>query len=220
MVNIERVCDLLEAKYGKPEWKRHNPPLDELILTILSQNTTAANCGRAFARLRRAFPTWENVMTAPVERIAESIRVGGLGDSKAARIQTILRRIYESRGALDLDWLEDLPMDKAWEYLLSFEGVGPKTAACLLLFSFGKPALPVDTHVHRVSRRVGLIPEDVNASAAHELLRRIVPERRVYSFHLNAIRLGREVCRPRRQRHEVCPLCQECDFAREQTGVA
>jgi endonuclease-3 len=219
MGKIQRVCDLLEAAYGKSKWKRHNPPLDELILTILSQNTTAGNCRRAFANLRAAFPRWEDVMTAPVEGITESIRVGGLAGVKAARIQTILWRIYESSGALDLDWLEDLPMCKAEEYLLSFEGVGPKTAACLLLFSFGKPALPVDTHVHRVSRRVGLIPEEVNAGAAHQLLRRIVPERGMYSFHLNAIRLGRKICRPRNPRHEVCPLYQECDFARKQTGA-
>ncbi|MDO8589543.1 MAG: endonuclease III [Armatimonadota bacterium] len=218
MKHTERVCDFLESAYGRPEWVRHNPPLDELVLTILSQNTTSANCRRAFASLRTAFPTWEEVMEAPVERIAQSIHVGGLSGIKAGRIKQILRRIHEQQGRLELNHLDALPMRQALEYLSGFEGVGPKTAACVLLFSLGKPAMPVDTHVHRVSARVGLIPPAASAEAAHELLREIVPAKRVYSFHMNLVRLGREICRPREPRCDECVLNRECDFGRKRLG--
>ena len=220
MEKIDRVCDLLEAEFGEPRCSRHNPPMDELVLTILSQNTTAANCGRAFDGLRAAFPTWDEVRTAPAERVAESIRMGGLAEIKGARIKAILQGIYEQLGRLELEWLDELPTEKVREYLIGFEGIGPKTAACVLLFSLGQPVLPVDTHVHRVSRRVGLIPGSASAEAAHDLLQQQVPPDRVYSFHLNAIRLGREVCRPRGPQCEICILNEECDFGRARPGTA
>ena len=219
MRNIERICDLLESAFGKPKWNRHNPPLDELVLTILSQNTTAANCQRAFDNLRGAFPTWDDVRNAPVEKIADSIRTGGLSEIKAGRIRSILGQIHNQQGALDLEWLVDLSMEDATRYLLAFDGVGPKTAACVLLFSLGKPAFPVDTHVHRMALRVGLIPARTNAETAQKLLQEVVPPARVYSFHMNAIRLGREICRPASPKCEICPLNRECDFGRKRLGV-
>lgn len=219
MADIEYICDLLETAFGKPILKRHNPPLDELVLTVLSQNTTSVNCQRAFDSLRSAFAAWDGVRTAPVQKIAESIRCGGLADIKAGRIRCILQQIYDRQGTLDLEWLSDLSQDDAANYLLRFEGVGPKTAACILLFSLCKPALPVDTHVHRVALRVGLIPAGVDANAAHKLLGEVVPAERVYSFHMNAIALGRKICRPTSPKCEICPLNKECDFGRKQLGV-
>jgi len=220
MERAERVCDLLDSAYGRPEWVRHNEPLDELVLTILSQNTSTVNCRRAFHGLKAAFPTWEDALSAATDRLAQSIEVGGLSRIKAARISRILREIWERRGRLDLDWLAEMRAGEALAALRGFEGVGPKTAACVLLFSLGQPVLPVDTHVHRVSRRVGLIPGSASAEAAHDLLQQQVPPDRVYSFHLNAIRLGREVCRPRGPQCEICILNEECDFGRARPGTA
>jgi endonuclease III len=219
MWDIERICNSLDAAFGKPILKRHNPPLDELVLTILSQNTTSANCQRAFENLRSKFPSWDDVRTAPVRKIAESIRCGGLADIKAGRIRSILQQIYDHQGTLDLEWLSNLSIDDAASYLLRFEGVGPKTASCVLLFSLCKPALPVDTHVHRVALRVGLIPAGADANAAHRILREVVPPERVYSFHMNAIALGRKICRPTSPKCEICPLNRECDFGRKRLGV-
>ena len=219
MKDIERICDLLEAELGAPKWASHNPPLDELVLTILSQNTTAANCRRAFDGLRSAFPAWEDVMNGPVDRIAQSIHHAGLSEIRAGRIKQILRRIYEEQGRLDLIAIEEMTIERAVEYLVGFEGVGPKTAACVLLFSLGKPAMPVDTHVHRVARLVGLIAPNAGADAAHRLLQEIVPPERVYSFHMNTVRLGREVCRPREPKCDKCVLNRECDFGRRRLGA-
>lgn len=202
----------MENAYGRPEWFRHNPPLDELVLTILSQNTTSLNCRRAYDSLRAAFPEWEDARTATVDQIARSIYSCGLSVTKSARIKNILQRIWEERRVLDLDWLESLPFEEARRVLLSFEGVGPKTASCVLLFSFGWPALPVDTHVHRVAKRLRLVPEKANADTTQEILERIVPDTSKYSFHINAIRLGRQVCRPSAPRCDICVLNKECAF--------
>jgi len=206
------VCDLLDAAYGEVKWERHNPPLDELVLTILSQNTTAANCRAAFDRLRVKFPAWEQVARAGVSEIAEAIRPGGLAEIKAPRINAILEQL-EALGSYDLSWLDKAPMDEARRYLENFHGVGKKTAACVLLFSLGKPVLPVDTHVYRVGWRVGLIPK-VGADRSHELLAEQIPPERVYSFHINMVRHGREVCRARNPRHTDCVLYEVCDYVR------
>lgn len=214
MNRIERICKLLEAAYGKPEWASHNPPLDELVLTILSQNTTAANCLKAFENLRANFPTWMDVLAAPSEKVADSIRPGGLAEIRTARIRAILQRIFDERGNMDFA-LDRLPTEEAREYLLGFEGVGPKTAACVLLFSLGRPVFPVDTHVHRIARRVGLIPDKTSADSAHSLLEQMVPPELMYSLHMNTVRLGRELCKPASPRCDICPINQECDFGRK-----
>jgi endonuclease-3 len=198
--------------YGTPTWRPHHPPLDELVLTILSQHTSDVNSVRAFNALRAAFPTWEAVRDAPVAAVAAAIQSGGLAQVKAPRIQAVLRRIWEERGSFDLDFLRTEPLDQARAWLTGQPGVGPKTAACVLLFSCGRPALPVDTHVHRVARRLGLVPDRVSAEGAQLLLEAMVPPDDYYAFHLNLIRHGREVCKAPRPRCEVCVIRAWCAY--------
>jgi endonuclease-3 len=207
------VHELLAAHYGERVWRGREDPLDELILTILSQNTSDTNSGRAYRELRRRFPSWEAVLAAPTEAVYEAIRPAGLGNIKAPRIQQALRSIRERTGALSLDHLDAMPLDEAREWLLSLDGIGPKTAACVLMFALGMPALPVDTHVHRVSLRLGLIASRVGADLAHGLLEAALPPEAVYSFHLNMIQHGRLVCHARRPACERCPLVRVCDYA-------
>lgn len=202
---------LLEA-YGEPRWRRSLSPLDQLVSTILSQNTNDVNRDRAFAGLRQRFPTWEEVRDAPVQEVIEAIRPAGLANQKGPRLQKALQRITEERGELSLDFLADLPLKEARAWLMSFDGVGPKTAAIVLLFSLGRPAFPVDTHVHRVSRRLGLIDQGVNAAKAHELLEVLVPPDWYYAFHLNVIHHGRQVCHARKPKCHACVLRDLCDF--------
>lgn len=204
------VCDLLDREYGVAKREPRGSPLDELILTILSQNTTARNCRTAFENLRARFADWEAAARASAAEIADAIRSGGLADIKARRIKAILSRIGES-GSYDLSWMLDAQVDQVRTYLESFQGVGRKTAACVLMFSLGKPVLPVDTHVYRVSWRVGLIPR-VGAERAHDLLGEQVPQQRVYSFHVNMVRHGRQVCKARNPFHDRCVLSGICDY--------
>jgi endonuclease III len=212
MSKVERICDLLDACYGRRELQPHNPPLDELVLTILSQNTNSRNCAQAFDGLRRRFPSWDEVLSAGEREIAEAIHVGGLSTIKAGRIKSILREIADAQGRLDLSWLAGEDTQKALDYLLAFHGVGRKTAACVLLFSLGRPVLPVDTHVHRVSIRLGLIGPKVSAEEAHDLLQRSVPEDRIYSFHVNMISHGRAVCVAGTPKCDICTLTEVCDY--------
>jgi endonuclease-3 len=186
--------------------------LDELISTILSQNTNDLNRDRAFTKLRENFPTWESVRDAEEQAVIESIRSAGLANQKGARIQKILRDITALRGSLDLDFLYVLPVDEAKDWLMQFKGVGPKTAAIVLSFSLGKPAFPVDTHIYRVTGRVGLRPEKMNSEQAHEHLASLFPPDTYQAAHLNIIRLGREVCHPRRPACEICVLLSLCDY--------
>jgi endonuclease-3 len=198
--------------YGKPTWRNPLPPLDELISTILSQNTNDANRDRAFDSLRGAFPTWETVREAPESAVIEAIRPAGLANQKGPRIQKVLRAITAERGELDLSFLTDYSTEEAMDWLQKFKGVGPKTASIVLLFSLGKPAFPVDTHVHRLSGRLGLRPENMNADQAHEHLAAQFPPETYYAVHLNLIRLGREICHARKPQCELCPLQDLCDF--------
>ncbi|MGI6295263.1 MAG: endonuclease III domain-containing protein [Armatimonadota bacterium] len=200
---ITNICDLLDAQYGAKEWTGGLAILDELIYTILSQNTSAANSDRAYNSLTERFEDWSAVASAPVDKVAEAIRSGGLANIKAPRIQNILRQVESRHGSMDLQWLAEKSDTEAVEYLLGFEGVGQKTAACVLMFALGRPVLPVDTHVHRVAMRLGLIGK-VSADAAHSLLGEIVPADRVYSFHINTVTHGRQVC------HARSPKCSEC----------
>jgi len=211
---LQCVADRLDARYGPRRWQRGRPPLDELILTILSQHTSDANAERAFRALRERFSTWEEVRAAPVADVAGAIRGGGLAAQKAPRIQTALNAALASRGRLDLDHLADLPLEDARAWLTGLSGVGPKTAACVLLFALGRPALPVDTHVHRVARRLGLIGPTVAAEAAPARLEPALggDRDRVYAFHVNMIAHGRAVCRARQPHCERCPLTECCDY--------
>ncbi len=206
------VHRLLVEAYGEREWHPRDP-LDLLISAILSQNTSDVNRDRAWSRLKRRFPTWEEVLEADIGEIAEAIRPGGLADIKAPRIKEILRTIKGERGELSLDFLKDMDVEEARRWLTSLKGVGPKTASIVLLFSLGKPAFPVDTHVHRVSLRLGLIPSGTSREKAHKILEELLPPEIYYTFHLNMIAHGREVCKAQNPRCEICLLRELCSLA-------
>ncbi|HWP30021.1 MAG TPA: endonuclease III [Chloroflexota bacterium] len=203
----------LSAYYGEPPPPRgRDEPLDELIEVVLSQHTSDINADRAYAALRARFPTWEAVRRAPTPAVAEAIRSGGLATIKATRIQRILNQILAARGELSLRFLRTLPLAEARAFLRQLDGVGPKTAACVLLFGLQQPAMPVDTHVHRVARRLGLIDQRTSAEAAHEQLERLVPPEAVYRFHVNLIRHGRQLCRAQRPHCARCPVQALCAY--------
>jgi endonuclease-3 len=210
------VHKTLLAFYGEPIWRNPMPPVDELISTILSQNTNDINRDKAFNALRAQFPTWEAVRDAPAIAVVECIRVAGLANQKGPRIQQVLRQITLERGGLDLSFLSDLPLEDARAWLTKFNGVGPKTAAIVLCFSLGRPAFPVDTHVYRVTGRIGLRPEKISVEDAHPFLEGIFPPSAYYAAHLNIIRLGREICHARKPACAVCPLLSVCDYGQKQ----
>ncbi|MFB3738797.1 MAG: endonuclease III [Candidatus Velamenicoccus archaeovorus] len=203
----------LLAHYGGLDPPRRSDPLEELILTVLSQHTSDVNAERAYAGLRRRFAGWGDVVAARRKAVADAIRSGGLADTKAPRIQAILREIHAREGAYDLSALRDEPDRAVREYLTSLPGVGVKTAAVVMAFSLGRAALPVDTHVHRVARRLGLVPERASAERAHARLEALAPSEIRVALHVGLIRLGREICRPGRPRCEVCPLRDVCPSA-------
>ena len=197
-------------------WRATNDPVTELLLTLLSQNTSDTNSGRAFQQLLKRYPVWDSVLEAPVEELEETIRPGGLARTKAPRMQALLTMLRERLGS---DWdasrLEDMPIDEAKTWLTELPGVGPKTAACVLLFSLGRPALPVDTHVHRVAIRLGLIGPRVAAVPAHDMLEAQLPSDKYYDFHVTLIRHGRRVCHKQRPKCAECVLLDRCPGADE-----
>jgi endonuclease-3 len=204
------VLARLRKHYGAPAPRPPNDPLAELVQTILSQHTSDVNTDRAFASLWSTFGSWEAIRTAPVGRVADAIRSGGLAEVKAPRIVGVLEAIRRDRGELSLDFLRDLDVEEGRRYLTALGGVGPKTAACVLLFACDKPALPVDTHVFRVSRRLGLIGPRAGVAQAHRALEAIVPPAEDYAFHMLLIRHGRETCKALRPRCPTCPLDDVC----------
>lgn len=208
--SIDKIIEVLAKEYGTVDWSQHSDPLSELIMTILSQNTSDHNSRRAFAQLLARFGDWQKVAEASVEDIAQAIKLGGLAQVKAPRIKDILQQIVTQRGSLDLMFLQELPLTEAKAWLQSLPGVGPKTASCVLLFSLGKPVLPVDTHVQRVAKRLGLIGPRVSAERAHELLGDMVPDQDVYRFHIHMIEHGRRVCKARHPRCNQCGLLHTC----------
>lgn len=214
------VHERLLAHYGHPEWRNPLPAIDELVSTILSQNTNDANRDRAYQELRRRFPSWEAVRDADPHQVIAAIRSAGLANQKGPRIQEALRRITDLRGELDLDFLRQLPEEEARRWLMQFKGIGPKTAAIVLQFSLGIPAFPVDTHIHRVAGRLGLRPANATAGHSHDLLARLLPPEAYYAAHLNLIRLGREVCQARKPNCPACPLKDLCDYYARHYGAA
>ena len=209
-LSITEIIDLLAEEYGSITWRSRTDPLSELILTILSQNTSDRNSRRAFESLLTKFGSWDAVAEGSVEDIADAIKLGGLAQVKAPRIKRILQQIQEQRGSLDLKFLKKMPVAEAKEWLRSLPGVGPKTAACVLLFSLGRPVLPVDTHILRVAKRLGLIGSSVTAEKAHEVLGEMVPAKHVYQFHIHMIEHGRRVCKAQRPRCRECVLLKVC----------
>jgi endonuclease III len=208
------VLRRLQDFYGQPIWRKPLQPVDELVSTILSQNTNDINRDRAFESLRRQFPSWEAVRDAEPGAVVAAIRPAGLANQKGPRIQQVLQEITNERGALELDFLKDMPLEGARAWLKKFKGVGPKTAAIVLLFSLGRPAFPVDTHIYRVTGRIGLHPEKMAVEEAHVHLEKLFPPETYYTAHLNIIRLGREICTARRPACERCPLRGICNYAK------
>ena len=211
---VQQVHQRLLKFYGQPTWQNPLPPVDELISTILSQNTNDTNRDRAFNFLRQHFPTWEAVRDADTTSVIAAIRPAGLANQKGPRIQQVLREITAERASLDLGFLKDLPVEEARTWLMKFKGVGPKTAAIVLLFSLGRPAFPVDTHIYRVTGRIGLRPEKMSVEDTHTYLEKLFPPETYYDAHLNLIRLGREICAARKPACPRCPLREICNYAR------
>lgn len=206
-VSIELIFQKLNPLYGPVEWRPRYNALDELIFTVLTQHTSDLNAERAFDELRRQIPSWGQVIEADTEAVARAIQSGGLANQKSVRIQTILREIVERHGALELEFLQQYEVDEAREWLTALSGVGPKTAAVVMAFALGMPAMPVDTHIHRVSGRLGLIREGTTADDAHVVLEKIVEPQDRFNLHVLLITHGRQICKARR------PLCNECPLA-------
>jgi endonuclease-3 len=201
--------------YGEPRWRAHHDPTAELVLTLLSQNTADTNSGRAFSRLLQRFPDWEAVLEAPLSEVEDAIRPGGLAPTKAPRLQAMLAEIRARTGGLDLAFLQDMPVSEARDWLRSLPAVGPKTAACVLLFALGKPALPVDTHVYRVAVRLGLVSAKLTPEKAQDALEALVPPDLQYLFHVMLIRHGRHTCVARNPACNRCPLLDACPAGRQ-----
>jgi endonuclease-3 len=210
---VRAIARRLERRFGELVPPRATDPLQELILTVLSQHTSDVNADRAFTSLRAAFPTWEQVVDAPEAALADAIRSGGLANTKAPRIQAILREVRDREGAFDLSRLREMSDADARAYLTSLPGIGPKTAAVVLSFALGRDAIPVDTHVHRVAQRLGLIPAKVTAERADALLHDLVPNGLRTRLHVGLIRLGREICKAPTPRCALCPLKDLCPTA-------
>jgi endonuclease III len=206
------IYQRLLAAYGVPDWRPTHPPLDELVLTILSQNTSDLNSDRSFAALKERYPDWQAVLDAPTDELAGTIRSGGLSEQKAPRIQGALRRILDERGEFDLDFLGEMPTEAAMQWLTSIDGVGHKTASIVLLFSFGRPAFPVDTHITRITRRLGLVESNAGPAQISAMWAEIVPADWYFPLHLNLLRHGRQVCRAPTPRCSDCVLADLCQY--------
>lgn len=213
----KRIIATLETTLGKPRPpKRRARPLDMLVATILSQNTNDKNSHRAYTALRARFPTWKMALGAPTARIRSAIRVGGMARQKSRRIQDLLINIRREVGSVSLDHLKKKRTGEIFDLLVSHDGVGAKTAACVLLFALGRDVLPVDTHVHRICGRLGLAPGCTTPDKTFEWMKGLLPKGKAYSFHLNLIRFGRKICRAAVPRCNVCPLFKECLFRDKQ----
>lgn len=203
---IARVDEILAGLYGKKKFTKATDPLTELILTVLSQNTNDTNRDRAFGALRDRFPTWDDAMSAAPARLEAAIKAGGLAKIKSRRIIKLLKSLKAENGRLDLSFMDRWADDRVRTYLLKIDGVGPKTAACVLAFSLGRNVMPVDTHVHRVATRLGILPSPMTPETAHDYFLQFGPAINLYQLHLNLIAHGRQICKAR------VPLCSECSL--------
>lgn len=209
---LRYIIQNLERAYGVPHNERASDPLDMLIAIILSQATSDTNSHHTFAALKKRFPTWDKALRARTETIAAIIRAGGLANQKAAVIKHVLRQIKDEHGTLDLSFLHEMNAEEAVKYLSQFRGIGPKTIACTLLFACRKDVFPLDTHIFRILRRVGLIPQKCTDARAHQIMDAVVPRGKFYSLHVNLVRHGRTLCRPRDPLCEKCPIVEYCDY--------
>jgi len=213
---FEYIVQNLENTFGEPKLKRKSDPLSMRINIILSQATSDANSDRTFRNVKKRFTNWENVLAADESEIADAIRLGGLANQKAKVIKNLLSQIKEIRGTVSLKFIEKMSNDEARDFLLNFRGIGPKTVACTLLFACHKEVFPIDTHIFRILKRMGILPEKITDTKAHRLLDDLAPTGKFYSLHVNLIRLGRNICRPRDPLCEQCPLIEYCDYGAAQ----
>ncbi|HZQ05443.1 MAG TPA: endonuclease III [Anaerolineae bacterium] len=214
---IAKVDRRLKQVFGSPR-SRDRDAVSQLVATMLSQATTDTQTARSFEKLRQRFPTWEQVRDAPASQIAKQIQASGLSRQKAPRIKAALQHITRERGKIELDFLETIPLDEGYRWLMSIKGVGPKTASIVMLFTFRKPFFPVDTHIHRIAKRLGWVPQNASAEQTHQILQPLIPRQAHYRLHVNLIRHGREICIARLPRCEICPLTDLCDYYQKLHG--
>ncbi len=210
------VVQNLENTFGEPKLNAKSDPVAMLIKIILSQATSDVNSHRTFQNLKSEFRTWNKLLTADENEIADAIRLGGLANQKAKVIKELLTQIKQTHGSLSLKFLDKMPDEAARDYLLQFRGIGPKTVACTLLFALHKEVFPLDTHIFRIFKRMGVLPEKITDAKAHKILDELVPTGKFYSLHVNLIRLGKQICRPREPLCEQCPLIEYCDYGMSQ----
>ncbi len=210
------IVQNLESTFGTPKLSAKSDAIAMLIKIILSQATTDTNSHRTFQKLKQEFKTWNKVLAADESEIADVIRLGGLANQKAKVIKELLTQIKQTHGSLSLKFLDKLPDEAARDYLLQFRGIGPKTVACTLLFALHKEVFPLDTHIFRILKRMGVLPEKITDTKAHKLLDELAPPGKFFSLHVNLIRLGKKICRPREPLCEQCPLIEYCDYGMSQ----
>ncbi len=210
---LSQVSQKLLEHFGIPDWHEILPPVDELVCTILSQNTNDINRDKAFSALKERYSTWEEVRDADSAELQYVIRIAGLAQQKGPNIQAALREISEKNGAIDLEWLKNLSGDEARDWLVNLKGVGPKTAAIVMVFALGMPAFPVDTHIYRVTGRIGLRPKKLNVEKTHQYLEMIGDPGEFGPLHLNLINLGRNFCQARKPKCSGCPVIDLCDYS-------
>lgn len=206
------VAAALTEVYGTLDWSRNQDGMDELISCILSQSTNDRNRDLAFERLKERFPAWADARFAALDELIEAIRPAGLANQKGPRIQNVLAVIHDKVGEYSIDFLDELSIDEAKAWLVSLRGIGPKTAAIVLCFAYGRPAFPVDTHIYRVSKRIGFLPEKLSADDAHPVMEAIAPPEDYYQFHIQLIQHGRDTCHARTPACDRCPITAHCDY--------
>lgn len=209
---VVEIIPLLEQEFGAPRWKGRGDPLASLIQTVLSQSTNDLNRDRAFDTLIDHFPTWYDVMNAPSEKIADAIRVAGLANQKSVRIKEILQWIEKTYGSLNIDFICDMDPDEVTKTFLQLKGIGIKTISVVLMFTCGVDVFPVDTHVHRICRRIGFLPDNASAEKTHWHMQSLVPEGKSYSFHMNLLKLGRTICKAKNPKCPQCPILRYCQY--------
>ena len=214
------IAAALTEVYGELDWTRNQDGMDELISCILSQSTNDTNRDRAFAQLKARFPNWEAVRFAALDDLTDAVRPAGLANQKAPRIQAALEVIFEKAGEYSIDFLNELPLDEAKAWLVSLKGIGPKTAAIVLCFAYGRPAFPVDTHIYRVCKRVGFLPAKLSADDAHPVMEAIAPPADYYQFHIQVIQHGRDTCHARKPACGRCPISGHCDYFADESQTA
>ena len=213
---LDRVSQRLLEFFGEPDWHEMLPAVGELVCTILSQNTNDINRDKAYRAMLERYPTWDDVLAADPEALKHTIRIAGLAQQKGPNIQAALQAIKDERGEIDLDWLKALSIEEARNWLVNLKGVGPKTAAIVMVFALEMPAFPVDTHIYRVTGRIGLRPAKLNVEKTHEYLELIGNPVDFGHLHLNLISLGRQFCQARKPKCAGCPVVDLCDYPDKQ----